>query len=758
MASRVEQAFASRQLTGATRLRGGARSEVKAATIETPGVNSALSDSLQRFAQTGMGIAKAFDDKAKSLADERSNEIIRKLTPEQRRQAITNGTLLYQDDPYAMEALKQKTGRNAAYLVDDEVSQKIKNGEFRTRMEMEEYRHTRLQQAAQSYAEDAGINPVDEHYQKGFNSDITDRNIALYGQHDVFLSQQQKSTAMMANRVDVNSLLNDEGMMRSPQAGKALISYFRAGMQDNSIPSDGMAMELMQDTVRQLTSKPGGMYALQGLENERLTLNGKDVSVRELVGDDVWQNAVQTAQGNEYQLDAKKQESLSVGLTSALYQDDPTTALAMVTKLEEANNLEQPGEEMTPQRQQIIETKNQILHRIKMDTDAKSKELVKTAQRDQRQIVIDRQYDARLKGDNVSTNFSDMPVNETTGEFKKSDMTTFAANKLRQIDMMGVPDAVKDKRKLEYLKGDSADGPFRTAFQTMTGDAAAEWQGAVIRGEFSEDNMKRFNELRRVYQANPVLMSQLYPDQAALFQTFADMDTLGLPPQTLIEADRSASLRTKEQRIDDDKAWDALHNDSTNKELAWVPASLDAAARKVYDSAKGRSGNEKYALDQTAKWINEQTTLFTDGDVEGKTVGRIPKNMLMVTDDVDSAQVGADIINAARTKLQEVNPAAGRLTVTAEGNSIYLTSANGLVRVRYDQDVMRRMYQQQTDATSEKKYAEAEKKANTRAVGTILKSDANKRKAKQEEDLQKKGGLYGDVSLQGMVDVLTGDK
>ncbi|WP_206602010.1 hypothetical protein, partial [Pseudomonas aeruginosa] len=115
----------------------------------------------------------------------------------------------YQDDPYAMEALRVKTGRNAAYAVDDEINVKIQNGEFRTRQDMEEYRHQRLQDAAKSYAEEAGINPADEHFQRGFNADITDRNVAIYGSFNKYFSKQSENTAMLNTRVELNSFLND---------------------------------------------------------------------------------------------------------------------------------------------------------------------------------------------------------------------------------------------------------------------------------------------------------------------------------------------------------------------------------------------------------------------------------------------------------------------------------------------------------------------------------------------------------------------
>ncbi|WP_236502081.1 hypothetical protein, partial [Escherichia coli] len=72
-----------------------------------------------------------------------------------------------------MEALRFKTGRNAAFLIDDEVAQKVQNGEFRTRTEMEEYRHKRLTEGANEFAEQFMINPEDSEFQRGFNANIT---------------------------------------------------------------------------------------------------------------------------------------------------------------------------------------------------------------------------------------------------------------------------------------------------------------------------------------------------------------------------------------------------------------------------------------------------------------------------------------------------------------------------------------------------------------------------------------------------------
>lgn len=758
MASNIERALGSRQLQGAQRLRGGAQVDYQAARIETPQVNSGLAESLSNFMKTGVGIYDAFEKDQKSRGEERSDEIIRKLTPEQRREAVKNGTLLYQDDPYAMAALRAKTGRNAAFLVDDEVAQKIKNGEFRTREEMEQYRHTRLQDAAKSYAEAAGVNPDDADYQKGFNSDITQRNIALYGQHDNFLSEQSKNTAMLANRVDMNNFMSDPNMLRSPDSGKYLSAYIAAGQKDGSIPSDDQARQLIAQSVQDAMSKEGGATYIENLRNQTVTLNGVSASIENILGKDVLDNAAINAQANEYKLNAKRQEQFSLRIQSAQLQDDPQQGLSMITALEEENNRYQTGEEMTPQRQALIDAKNQLLYRIRQDSEAKAKGLVKQQQADQRQLVIQKAFEARLNGDNVSTSYKDMPTNETTGEFTHSDMVNFAQNTLRQIDQMDIPQEAKDARKMAYLRADGENGAFQAAFGTLITDASREWQNMMIKGKYSDDDAKRLNELRRVYAADPSTINQLYPEQAGLLATIDTMSKSGLTPDIVLNAQMQAKSQTKEMRTEADRQWADMKNNSLEKDQARIPTSLDASARQVYDAWLYTTGNADSAREQVSKWLKDQTVTFKSDGAEGRNIGMIPKSALMVTDDINSWKIGQDIIDQARQRLIQTNPwvTNSQLTVSQVNGSVYLRDSTGTINIRYDRDLVSKMYREQMTRQTEQRYKEAEEKANKRSAGTILKEQSRQRKKAQEDALRERGGIYNDVSLSGIVDVLTG--
>lgn len=758
MASDIQSALANRTM-GRGRAPGKAIAvDYQAANIQGQSGNSGLSSAFSNFVQAGTGLYKQFDDKQKQQADERSNEIIRKLTPQQRRDAIQNGTLLYQDDPYAMEALRVKTGRNAAYAVDDEINVKIQNGEFRTRGDMEEYRHQRLQDAAQSYAEEAGINPADEFFQKGFNDNITDRNIAIYGSFNKYFSKQSENTAMLNTRVEMNSFLNDGDLMRSSESGKTFMAYLRDGLTTAAIPSDQRATEVITQTVRDAIQKSGGANFLQQIRGERIQLNGVDATIEEIVGPEVFNASLIEAQGTEYKLAAKYSEDLQLGVQSAMLQDDPTIGLAQIQKLKAQNNTLQPGEEMTPQRQMLITAEANLLEAVKRKSAEQAKENTKLIQTQNKQLVIDEVYQKRLNGENVSTNYEDLPVSQATGEFKRSDMNNYAMGKLQQIDQMDIPEPAKDAQKVALLRADTNNGPFRNAFQTLTQDAAGEWQAAVIRGQYDPDKMKRFESLRRVYTQDPSSFAALYPDQASLFTTFEQMDKMGLDAQTMIEADKQAASQSREMRIESDKAWQELKNDSKNKELSRLPTSLDASARKVWDSWYFRTGNADAATQNTQRWLNENTVTFSDEKSDGKSIGMVSKHQLMVGDNPESWQVGRDIIDTARQQLIKQNPwvVNSQLTVMEQNGSVYLQDATGTIRIKYDKDVVGKLYREQQKKAEDKAYAEAERKANTRARIVETKAAGDKRRAESEARVQKRGGAYSDVSLEGIANTLIG--
>ena len=719
--SKIESALQAAQ-PGLSRLRGGAGGMgYRAATTQAEQPKSSLLDTIGRFAKAGADMYTAKEQRARDLADERSNEIIRKLTPEQRREALNNGTLLYQDDPYAMEALRVKTGRNAAYLVDDDVMQKIKEGVFRTREEMEEYRHSRLQEGAKAYAEQFGIDPEDVDYQRGFNGDITERNISLYGAHDNFLSQQAQKGAIMNSRVELNGVLQDPDMLRRPDSADFFESYISNGLVTGAIPSDAQAAQLISQAFSDASSRAGGADFLMRVGDKKVTLNGATTTYKELMGEEQWNALMVTAQRSQYDNDAKLNEKFQLDVNSALFVDDPRVGWEKLQGIKAELDKYQPGEQMTPQRATLIEAQKQL--RAKMVEWAKNeaKALDEAQKADNKFRVIDAQYQKRINGEWVSTDFKDMPTNDNTGEFKHSDIVNYANKKLADIDDMDIPDGAKDRLKLQYLQSDSKDGPFRTAIGTMVQDAAQEWSSSVINGKLA-DKTPAMDALRRIRNADPYLIASLYPEQAELFLTMDLADRQGVDVQVLIDAERQIATRSKEQRFEDDIAFEKSLNDSKVPEIANMPTELRGLARKIYDSVKYRTNNVDMAMTEMQKFLKDSTTTFNDdsSDSEG-VIGVIPRNYLQVNDDPKSWKQGKDIIDAALKGIIAANPSMGseKMTVSVIGKSIYLMPTTGTgPRVRYDKEMLSKVWKE----TQERLAAEAVEKARDKAM-----ADANKR-------------------------------
>lgn len=738
MASKLGSALGNMANPGMSRLRGNSASmqynPVK--VLEAP-QRAPWIESLGRMAQAGADAYQAYDDKQKAQADERSNEIIRKLTPEQRREALNNGTLLYQDDPYAMEALRVKTGRNAAFLVDNDVSERIKNGEFRTREEMEQYRHSRMQEQAKSFAEQFGIKPEDPDYQRGFNADITERNINLYNAHDTFLSDQAQKGAILNSKVELNGVLNDSSILARPESGEFFSKYIDNGLITGSIPSDAQAAQIITGSLNDVVQRPGSTTFLMSLADKKVKLNGSETTYRELMGDEQWNSLMVKAQHSQFQNDAKINESFRLGISSALNQADTTQGWEMLQGIKADLDKRQPGEEMTPERERLIAAQEEMQGRFRQESAATAAAMDKQMKSINKSEVIDQQFSKRLRGEYVSTSYKDMPTNENTGEFTHSDMVNYANKKLAQIEAMDLSDAQKDKLKLDYLRADSKDGAFRTAVGELVTDAGQEWSAAVINGKLP-DSTAAMDSLRRLRNTDPNLVAALYPDQADLFLTMDMMDKQGIDPQVLIDADRARRNQTKEMQFEDDKAWASLKNNSESPELSRIPASLDGMARKIYDSVKYRSGNSDMAMQQVDKFLKESTTTFTVDDVDGDTIGVVPKNILQVTDDPKSWEQGKDILDKARQGIIAANPwvTNKQLSVYQQGDSVYLMDTTGQIRIRYDQELLAREYQatmaKKAEADKEKALKDAQKRAPITQATKAREAAGKRVRAKQK--------------------------
>ncbi|CBZ42015.1 internal virion protein [Pseudomonas phage phi15] len=681
MADPISNALRGVQAFGQQELKSkGPIKAVGPAVHEAPTGDNGLARAMRGFMQTGADAYSAVREQQKSRAEERSNEIIRKMTPEQRRQAIADGTLLYKDDKDAMVLLRQKTGRNAAYEVDADIQQKVQAGQFRTRKELDEYRQQRLADRAKSYAMDAGIDPEDVDYQRGFNADIVQRNASLYDLHGQFLSKNLEAQASIESRNDLDPIMSDPSILGASGSGNLVASYIRNGLTSGEIPTDRQAIDAITMVAQDAIARDGGEFFLKDFKQQKIKVNGAETTIENLLGPEVYQNLEVKAATKAYERNNARNETFQLGIANALAQSDPATGWQLLQKLEQDNNWIQVGDQVTPQRQQLTQAKAQMIEAVRRNSANGQAALVKAAQADNRQQVIAEAFEKRMADGNISVDPKFLPVDENTGEFKDSDMATFAHNKLNQIDGMNISDAEKDAKKMAYLKADYRGGPFQAAFGTLTQDAQQEWTAAILQGNAS--GLKRFTELQRVYAANPSLMSQLYPEQAGLMEKMRLMGENGLDPQILIDAERNKP-KTEDERRFREEQWAAIKNDSATADvLKYIPGSMEEMARAVFDANTTLTGDSSAASKAVTDFLKKNTVSFTNDNgwtSANSFHGMLSKSDLQVDpNNLDSWQAGEQLIKETMADLQKDSVwGASGLSVSSRNGTIIIQNLTG---------------------------------------------------------------------------------
>lgn len=683
MRNQIQQAVEGQERSGVERLRDTGRLGYRAATFQAPQQGEGIGQALLRFGQSATELYSAQKSFNQSRADERSNEIIRKLTPEQRRQAVANGTLLYQDDPDAMEALRFKSGRNAAFEVETEIRDKIDQGAFKTHEELTEYRNTRLEEKAKSYAEAVGVDHSDTAYQRGFNADIVQRNAAIFDQHARKLSEQTQAIAQMETTSDLGSMFSDEAFLRSPNAPADFATYFTASLAKGSIPTEGMAISALRDSLAQNAAQPGADVFFKNIGDQEVTLYGKQMKVRDIVGPEVLENYQVKAGEAAFKRNRDMTQQWTFGIQNALAvaNTDPNTALSQLSAMQGKLNKVQDSSMVTRQTEELNAARGRVLAMISEDSVRRRKEQDKQIKADNRQLLFETKYAQRIAGDNVSTDWRTYETTPDTGNFTEEDAANFAVKKLSELDRMSLPPEERDRQKLNYLRADGENGPFRKHFQTLTVDAMNQFQGLVISGtaEVTEENMAKIREFQGIYQRDPVTITQLYPTASALASRITLLEKAGFGMETIVDAERQKKGLTREEKIMQDQKWNEVLTSSASP-VPYLPAPLRDAARTLYDSELFRTGDEGTALASVNDWLKKSTVSFeaSDGAAKGKTVGAVQKRTLMVDpQNAESWTAGRDILNQFVRDIAKARPwiNEGDITISETPNGIVLNDA-----------------------------------------------------------------------------------
>lgn len=737
MASNIERAVAQTQMGGSQPLHGSTPTTQFQASAQKADVgDNGFGDAMARFVKAGTGAYGTYADQKAKNAQAESDKIIRSMTLSQRREAIGTGTLHMQDDPDTMNILRHDTGRTAAYDVENEMQTKISNGEFdqQDRKQLEEYRQQRLEMVSQSYAKEAGIDPTDPDYQRGFNSDIVRRNAGLFDLHEQRRSKRFIAQTVINTRGDVGGLLTDPGFMKGTDAGAHMANYFNTKYASGGIPTDQAMIEAVNQTVSDATERDYGTNFLKTFGDQEITVMGVKQKARDIIGEDKYQNLIAQSGQKAYQRNRPKFEKFQTDLATAENLLDPVAAANAIDKVDTENQWIQDSDVMTPQKQAIINARIAVQNKLKEHTKATAKATEELIQSDNRISILDQQYTRKMSGESVDLTKIGQVEDSVSGKWKDSDWANFADYKLKQIDAMGISQEQKDSMKGKLISTDHANGPFRRQFQTLIDDANTEWRGAVATGEAGD--MKRINELQRVYAQQPSLIAGLFPDQAGFIEKMQQMKASGIDPRVLMEADKKKAGLSKEELINRDVQWAAVKKDSSSPALSALPDNMEVMARSLYDAFLSGTGDANDASKQTSAWLEKNTVSFSnnsstfgvggdkDYSVQQGYQGMLNKKDLMADpNEANSWESGQKIVKDTIEGIKAASPYWAESPVRVETNragAITISNFSGQ-QVVITQESLQKIHQARQAAAREQQMAD--KVANEKKKDELWKQN-----------------------------------
>jgi hypothetical protein len=658
----------------------------QAARIARPdGPDYALSDSLRNFVQAGSATLGAYDSMRDTQGKERANEIISMLTPEERRTAREQGVLLNQDDPYAMRHLNELTGSNAANELDQEIQNLVTQGQFKTRAELDEHRATRLQEGAKSFAAMNGIDPDDHDYQRGFSASITQRNAAVVDQFGRRQSEEFQVNAGIQSRSDLGSLLSDPGFMRTPEAATVLSGYINKGLHTGIIPNTSAAVELLRGSLQDATARDGGVSLLSNIGGQQVNIGGQMVNITDVVGADAMENLKAKAAHYEQSSKADRAEKFHGQLSGIMAGTDTNAALSALDKLHAQTVGATPTDVMTPERQAIMGSREQLLNRQRAETAKYQTEAVKIGQKQNRLAALDGAWQRKLDGELVSVDPKLLPTNEMTGTFTVEDEANYASIKMNQIASWNLPESDKTNLMLQYVKADRKDGPFRKIMGEFVDGASAEWDGAVISGNTQRD-YPQLNRLRELSKADPVSVAMLFPEKADLVAKLNAMDRYGINMATAVEAEKAQTKLTREEKNQQGREFTTMIRKSKTA-AQYMPAEMNEMARTIYEANVALTGNLSAAQSAVESFVETNTAQFK---TSGEPMGAVFKtDILMDPNDVTSWKSGQAAVQAKLDAFSQAHPdaATGGAFVVSRNNQLYIQTLNGRVEPLHMQDI-----------------------------------------------------------------------
>ncbi|UTQ78178.1 internal virion protein [Aeromonas phage JELG-KS1] len=648
--------------------------QYKPATIYGGGANQTnFASQLTGIAGGVAQYAANYDAHREKTGVQRKNEImLQNLKPEEMRKLREEGLLLYQDDPYAMRALDRTLGRQEAYSAESVIQERIAQGYYKSREEMEEERANVLESRMETMAESFGIDPKNRAwFSEGFYSDMDERSFAIYNAMDKKVDEYNRNNATVATDSEVSELIKSGN-------GQHVIQYLQRQVQHGVIRTEQDMEAHLVRGMKELSQQANSADLVNALADTEIELYGTKTTLRTRMGDEYIKTLVnQSAQAslnNNWKSQQWFMNQLYFLQSPDFTQPDAIEkGLDAIRDLENFANLSQ-GDAATAARIQIEQAKAQFdkLHR-EFNTK-QTAEITKQQQQKVRISVLDAAVNGRLTGDTThSLKLSAFEETASTGKFDTNDWNAYYSFKTDEIDKGDGSPEQKALKKLQLgvLLKDIPDSGFGAHYQehfTRVTSEVSKYAAALDAGAELPET-PQLDKMMEFYNASPELFSQTFGPDFPMANAIAVSATMGIHPSVMIQGQK----RLDEMRKSAPEQARQIQLEAGNMENnrgANVYQNLNTEQREaitaLYLGLEGYTNSEKIRV--IGEHLEKQYST-----VEGAT-GVIPKSFLMSDpQDLKSVSVGQTRLSAA---IKQRFP-AGTTTVRVTGNRLIVYGSIG---------------------------------------------------------------------------------
>lgn len=642
------------------------------------------SGQLMNLAEGGSKLYAAYDKQREATGQQRKNEImLQNMKPEEMRNLRESGELLYQDDSYAMRALDKALGRQEAFAAEGVVQQRIQEGVYTSRAEMEEDRANILKDRMGSMSEAYGIDQKNRAYfDEGYASDMTDRSFAIYGAMDKKVDEYNRNKSVLAVDNEMTELVKSGN-------GQHIVQVLQTRLRDGVIRSEADFEAHLAKAVKEVAASPQSVDLLNAMADTEFEMYGEKTTLRQRLGNEAIQTmtnqAAQATLANNWESQKYVMEKLTFLTAPDFANDGVNKGLDAIRELEEYANQTQ-GPQSTALRMQIQQAKARFdgLHRAHNE---ETKKVINTEQQQKvRLAVLDAAVNGRETGDLTrSLKLSAFTEDGQTGKYEAQDWNRYFDMKSDQIDAndgLSADQKALQKLRLGVLLKDIPDSGFGAhydeTFQRVGGELA-KYSAAMESGAELPETPE-LNRMMEFYKASPELFSQTFGPDFPMANAIAISATMGVEPSTMIQGQKRLEAMKKdspEQARALSLQFSNLENNMQGNIYQTMNTEQRNAVQSLYMGLEGYTDSDKMAA--IGKHLEGQYTT-----IEGVNAV-IPKSFLMSNpQDPASVSVGKQRLEA-RVKARFPT---GNVTMMFIGDRVKVWSSIGSAPMTYTKEML----------------------------------------------------------------------